>query len=261
MTTHTPKKLKTDARVTKTMDVPSPDLASRIRLTKTLVSRFPPHLVYVSPFQGLATELATKAPCRREIIHDGNHNVYSVFAVLRDERLANDLIERLATAEHSQQHYEGCLEMLGQKGISILERAYSYLICCNLGARHSTTANVNANGGWPTTTDEWKSAIYNWRNRMRLVICETRDAFTLIDKYDSPRTFFYLNPPTHFTERSRLNERLRHLQGMAMLVASGNQFYSSGWQPVQIKRPIATGHKTIWTNYDADNRKSSEEGR
>ena len=30
---------------------------------------------------------------------------------------------------------------------------------------------------------------------MRLVECETLDAFDLIDMYDSPKTFFYINPP------------------------------------------------------------------
>ena len=44
----------------------------------------PLHLRVTIP--GLATELAIKTPCRREIIHDGDHNVYSVFSVLRNER-------------------------------------------------------------------------------------------------------------------------------------------------------------------------------
>jgi hypothetical protein len=156
--------------------------------------------------------------------------------------------------------------MLRQNGISTIERAYSYLICGNLGARHSMTAQVNDHGGWPTSTDEWKRAVYRWRERMRLVVCETLDAFDLIDLYDSPRTFFYLSPPPKdFTERSLLVKRLRHLQGMAMFVNCGNCRSLSGWQRVQIKMPDATGHRptiaTIWTNYDVDGNKSTEEGR
>jgi DNA adenine methylase len=48
---------------------------SKYGLAPQLVSRFPPHDIYISPFLGTGAEFAFKEPSRREIAGDKDDNV------------------------------------------------------------------------------------------------------------------------------------------------------------------------------------------
>ena len=70
---------------------------SKWKLAPTLVTMFPKHTIFVSPFAGMATEFAFKERSQREILNDDDKHVYSLFAALRDEQLFIQLIHLLRT--------------------------------------------------------------------------------------------------------------------------------------------------------------------
>ena len=253
-----------------------------MRLAQQLVGLFPKHSLYVSPFVGTASEFAFKEPCRREIIGDKDENVYSVFAVLRDNRLFKRLIHLLENSNDSRRLYEESFGKLDQKNISILERAYRFLIVGNLGyqGRHPLIAKSYSTGlPRKRRLATLLPAVHAWRDRMRLVECENRDAIELIDMYDSPDTFMFLDPPYHEATRERqlyvhdtcdhrqLVKRLQRLQGRAMLCGYRHGLYDTqllGWRRVAIPMTKCFGRRVprseiVWMNYDENGDKLTQD--
>ena len=68
---------------------------SKWTLAPHLVRLFPEHSIYVSAFGGTASEFVHKHPSQREVFNDLDGNIYSVFAVLRDDRSVMKLLRLL----------------------------------------------------------------------------------------------------------------------------------------------------------------------
>ena len=105
---------------------------------------------------------------------------------------------------------------------------------------------------------------------MQCVECENRDAFDLIEIYDSPDTFFFFDPPYHEATRCkamylhddidhpRFLKRLQTLKGKAMVCGYPHGLYDTqlhGWKKVSFptSKSWAGGKQlrteTVWLNY------------
>ena len=97
---------------------------SKWRFAPKLVQLFPPpHQIYLCPFLGSGAEFAFKKPFRREIANDLDDNVYSVFAVLRDNGYFGRLLHRLENSHDCRRLYEECYDRLADKTLTPLDQA------------------------------------------------------------------------------------------------------------------------------------------
>jgi hypothetical protein len=172
---------------------------SKGRLAPQLVRLFPPHKTYLSPFLGTGSEFVSKRPSLREIANDLDDNIYSVFTVLRDERMFNRLIHLLENSRDCRRLYEECYDRLQFQSLSNLDRAYCFLICGNLGYQggHPMMSRSYASG--PAKKRRLQTilpAVFAWRDRMKTVEVEHLDAFELLGRYDSAETFAFCDPPS-----------------------------------------------------------------
>lgn len=254
---------------------------SKAVLAPKYIAMFPKHRIYVSPFGGTAAEFAFKDKSQREIYNDLDHSVYSVFAVLRDRRkLLPELIRLLDNSHNSRRLYRECFDRLKNENLSLLDRAYCFLIAGNIGylGRHPELA-----GGYSAGIKKQKvhrlidmpDLLLQWRDRMKWVEVEHLDAFDLIDKYDDPTTFFFLDPPYHpaicakslyvhdHIDHRRLLERLHKLKGLAMVCGYGYGLYDVqllGWKRVELATKKSLGGslprtEIVWMNYDEQGKK------
>lgn len=176
-------------------------------MTNIILGQFPKdYEIYVEGFGGGASVLFHKPQSGVEVYNDLEENVYSLFKVLSDKGAFNRLKERMDLTFYSAQLREEYKQLL-ETNLSIEDRAY-YFLCAN-------RSSFNGVGGFSTThivrrnmsksTSDFLSMIDKLpeiHNRLSSVIIEHRDIMDLIDKYDSPNVFMYLDPPYVISTRA-----------------------------------------------------------
>jgi DNA adenine methylase len=216
-----------------------------------LIPLFPPHQLYVSVFGGSGTDILRKPPSRSEVFNDRHGEVTNFFRVLQDRR--EELLERLRVTPVSRPQFEECLWLLRSGEGDPVLRAWAFV----------TGANQCRNGmdplvAWPAC---WSPSVLRrllrWTElperlleiaaRLRAVVIERRDWSDVLRPlgsrgYDSPDTFFFLDPPYLPTSRDtgsrrvyslemseadheRLLSRLVCIQGKAMLCGYDSALY------------------------------------
>ena len=254
---------------------------SKWRLAPKYVPLFPPHKIYLCPFLGTGAEFAFKEPSQREVVNDIDDNIFAVFHVLRDEQLFRRLLYLLENSHDSRRLYEECFDRL-KNNISLLERAYCFLICGNQGyrGRHpSLYKSYCSRLGKHETQKTLLETVLAWRDRMKNVKVENIDAIDLLDRYDSSDVFAFLDPPYHhdvadqdlyihnkFDHRG-LVKRLQEFKGKVFLCGYEHGLYDIqllGWRrhTFPVSKSIggsAPRTEVVWMNYDENGNKIEQD--
>jgi len=163
-----------------------------------------PHTVYVEPFCGGSAVLFSK-PRRvvtngdhyREVINDTSDILISLYrcATKCPDELA---LELEATLYSQSDHARAKVICKNPNDYSQLEIAWAYFVNVNC-----SFANI-LNAGWKTDVQSRNSAA-TWRNRilslkekldrLQSVFISCEDALRCIDRFDSPQSLFYCDPP------------------------------------------------------------------
>lgn len=242
-------------------------------MTNIIQNQFPSKYdVYIQGFGGGASLLFAKHYDKVQIYNDLNKNVYSLFCVLKDKQLFQQFKYKLDLTYYSKQLNEQFKQKLKDNTISILDRAYYYF--------YVNRTSFNAVGGFSTcllprrnmnkSVSDYLSSIdglYNIHQRLSSVIIQNRNIFQLIEKYNKPNVFFYLDPPYIQQTRSSnqryqcemSNQQHQHL--IQLLNASKSKILVSGYNhniynklkfhKIEFKSPNACSKATqiLWRNY------------
>lgn len=201
----------------------------KTRIARKLLPLIPPHKVYVEPFAGGAALFWRKEPSEREVLNDINPDIMAVYKFLRDA--TDEELEEFAKRDWVGR--ESLFDRLANEHPRrLIDRAYRtwYLSRFGYHGPHSEAGNF-------LHVDEGQRADVNierlrkLRERLKGVVLENTDALDVIRRYDSPTTFFYIDPPSlgadagykygpdpkHLAELGKL---LRRIKGKALV--SGN---------------------------------------
>lgn len=163
---------------------------------------------YVEPFFGSGTLFFNRTRLGEvEVINDYNSYVYNFFRVLRDKKAA--LMERLKFTPYSVETFLEARNYLTKGRYAVKESHFEippkeqvyaawalYLI-------YSMSIYRNGRSFSRDTIDHSKAREFK-ENQKRLIYCaerltdatiENEDALDVLKRYDSPRTFVYLDPP------------------------------------------------------------------
>lgn len=198
------------------MRPPVPYYGAKTRLAGWITGLIPAHHTYVEPFTGSAAVLFDKHPSPVEIINDVDHNVVTFFRVLRDRE--NDLTRVLRLTPYARDEYNAAdLDV----ELDDLERARRFFTRATQGFNGAGTGRW---AGWSSgvrrgsTCDAHTVAgivdrLYQFADRLRRVVVESRDAVEVMRAYDAPDTVHYLDPP--YLAATRRGETVRQLQDYA----------------------------------------------
>lgn len=230
------------------------------KMAPWIIKQFPPHRVYVEPFGGAASVLLRKAPSRVEVLNDLNGRLVNAFRVLRDPDQAARLQSLLRLTPCSEQEYRLAREVSDDP----VEDARR-LIVLGHQAFGSTGATGGKLSGWrrgvrptgPASSQEWASLhshVLSWADRLRSVYIENTDALSVIARWDSPDTLFYVDPPYVIDarttgrgayghemtddEHAALADLLRSVEGRVIISGYPSTLYEdlyAGW--ARIERP------------------------
>lgn len=166
-------------------------------LKKTLLGLIPEHDIYAEVFAGSAKLLFAKEPSRHEVMNDLNGDVINFFRVAKHRPA--ELAEMF---ELECVHSGRFRELRGRTSASIaepeLDRAlrFAYLVWYSFGAKGEHFASMTAQSPKPSRSlRRVRELLQETAGRLAKVLIEQRDFAEILRRYDSKRTFFYLDPP------------------------------------------------------------------
>jgi DNA adenine methylase len=169
------------------------------QLAKWIIHHFPNHTCYCEPFGGGASVLLSKTPAYVEVYNDLNGEVVNFFRVLRESPA--ELFAAIDLTPYSRQEYLEAQEQdLSLDKIERARRLYTW------AWQGRGRAGIVEPGGWRfmsrdsrgcTPVDDWNNNQHLWAiaKRLKQVQIENDDAATVIKRFDSPETLFYVDPP------------------------------------------------------------------
>ena len=217
---------------------------AKARLAPWIVSYFPPHTCYCEPYCGAAGVFFHKTPSTIEVINDIDSQVVNFFRTLREE--TERFIQAIQMTPYSRDEYTQALQP-SRDSFEDARRFYIRSWQGWLGNNRRDTSwryQTNDNSGKSLAAD-WNATEHLWGIAWRLkqALIENDDALTVIARYDTPDTLFYLDPPyqshtislrwanhayTHNVDdqhHRQLLHQLQHIQGMAIISSYPSPMY------------------------------------
>lgn len=244
-----------------------------------LLPLLPPAIHYCEPFGGSGAVLINRPPALVETFNDIDGEVVNFFRVLRDNK--EDLLEAIGLTPFSREELRIAVTTPAA-ALSDLERARRFFV----RARQVRTglAQTASEGRWAhcklTSRAGMAGAVSRWlgsveglaeiAQRLLRVQIENAPALEVIERFDSPETLFYCDPPYVHASRSDINAYayemsdnehrelarvLHQVQGKVALsgyaCALMDELYGD-WN--RVEAPSRAAHST---NTGADNKKQS----
>lgn len=189
------------------------------RLADWIISQFPSHTQYVEPFAGSAAVLFKKHPSKQEVINDVNSDLFSLYSILRDKSKTKELKRLLEWTLYSRDENDFIKTHQHERTGDELEDARRYIarVYMNIGGHTSQMTGfrvdnkVNGSVGYKTTQNQYLDVVrllFKYHSRLQSVIVENLDYQRIIEKYDTPETLFYVDPP--YPKESRSGGNYKH---------------------------------------------------
>jgi len=209
-------------------------VGGKSRLRKYIIPLIPDHSCYVEPFAGGAWVLFGKSPSSVEVINDIDAELINFFDVIK--RRPKAFLKSFSWTIVSRYQFNALAhtDPLKMSSIARAHRFY-YLIMAGWGGelkypRFQTSISDGGHGNRLIgALKHLEEKILPVHQRLQTVIIENLDWRDCIERYDSPHTFMYLDPPypgngVNYAHNMRdwkhhyeLVERLRAIKGKWMM--------------------------------------------
>ena len=174
------------------------------RLAPWIISRMPPHRIYVEPFCGAASVLLRKPRAYSEIINDLDGEVINLFRVLRDPATSAELVRLLALTPFAREEFDVAQEPPDTQ--EPVERARRLVVRSHMGfgsdsacgRPYRTGFRANSHRSGTVPAHDWAnlpSSVRKVAERLRGVVVENRPALEVIAQQDRGDVLFYVDPP------------------------------------------------------------------
>lgn len=248
-----------------------PYIGGKWRLAPKILDRLPPHAVYVEPFSGAASVLFAKSPALVECLNDLEGAVANFFRVLREPDTRQALLDRLLWTPYSRDLFrELCATDPPGDPVAAAWRFYT-LARQSYGGYRPGQACAAAAG---RTRSRWRrdmfprsassgasarmanhlDALDALGARLRSVYIESQDFAQVVERWDSPRTLFYADPPYMDCEayyngfaaddHARLAELLNRVEGRVALSYAPHPALAELYPAPRWRRHVLDGRNT-----------------
>ena len=164
-------------------------------MASRLVRMIPEHETYVEPFAGGLAVFFAKEPSKKEVVGDLDPNVAWLYKFIQGA--SDEQLSTLAGKDWigSEPLFKKLVNSKPEDGVA---RAYRLLYIWHFGFMSGTSAVTDSNfrhADTGVTADFSMDRLTRTRERLRNVVVLHQNALGAIKQYDSPTTFFYLDPP------------------------------------------------------------------
>ncbi|MDM4014674.1 DNA adenine methylase [Roseiconus lacunae] len=255
-------------------------------LADRIIGLMPDHVHYVEPFFGGGAVLFRKPAAmveqHSEVINDAYVELTNFWSVLRSQELFESFRDQVSLVPFSKPEWELACNC---ESCDPVEQAVAFFIRYRqsrqgLGRDFATMSRSRTRRGMNEQVSSWLSAIDGLEEahkRLQRVVIYCEDAVSIIEKEDSPHSFFYCDPPYLSSTRvvsnayncemddashGSLLDMLGQVEGKFALSGYRSKLYDSaaarfGWNRTDIEIDNkASGKKSkpkkiesVWTNY------------
>lgn len=239
----------------------------KFRVAPQIIEHFPEHDIYCEIFGGALGVLLRKPRSKIEVINDLDERIAGLYTALRKHPKELQLL--LELTPYSRREYR----LAQNKDSDLLEDARRTIVASYMGIgsslndktsgfRNSLTSNTLPNKTWRSYIDDF----IQFHERINDCYVESMDFRKLIEKYDSEKTLFYLDPPYVHSTRASSNRYgleltdqdhldllsgLNQIKGMAVLSGYESDLYDSrlpNWKKVKFGSATNGSEKTevLW---------------
>lgn len=174
-----------------------PYIGGKFNMLKYLLPLIPPHEIYVEVFGGAASLLLNKKPSEVEVYNDIDGDLVNLFRVVRDQ--PQDFIKRFKYLLYSRELYTTFSNQWfnGKIPKDAVERAvrFYYLLRCSFSGAIFRGWSFAHKGAKPSRLFRSLDKIPLISERLRNIYVDHLDFRKCIKNWDSPKTFFFLDPP------------------------------------------------------------------
>jgi len=236
------------------MQSPFPWFGGKKQLSRTIISLFPKHKIYVEPFGGSASVLFAKEPSELEVYNDLDKGLVNFFKVLADPNLFEQFKRRVEGLPYARQMWYDYRDEWKTEEDPVLRAAKWFYVA--RGSFGGLFGNAWCFGTTKSSrAPSWMNCIPNlaeFHKRVRRVQIECHPYEKILEAYDSHETLFYLDPPyVHDTRKSgkyryeltneehkEMISRILKVKGMVVLSGYRHEIYEQllkhGWQTKEI---------------------------
>lgn len=162
------------------------------------------HSAYVEPYAGGASVLFAKprrhvknAQHYREVINDISNELVTLYRVAVEQ--PETLALKLEATLYSQSDHKKAAQILKDSAsYDDLTIAWAYFVSANCSFSHQVGAGWSVSVASENSAFTWHGRILRLRQtleRLQSVHVSCEDALNCVDRWDSPHTLFYLDPP------------------------------------------------------------------
>lgn len=175
----------------------APWLGGKRHLATRIIARIEAldHKTYIEPFTGMGgVFLRRRLKPRLEVANDLNGEIINLFRIL--QRHYPQLLEVMRFQISSRKEFER-LRVCRPETLTDLERAarFLYLQRLGFGGKVDSVFGVSATTGPRFSMARLEIILEEARERLDGVVLECLDWAEVIERYDSPASLFYLDPP------------------------------------------------------------------
>jgi DNA adenine methylase len=211
--------------------------------------------VYAEPYCGSAALFFAKRPHPIEALNDLDQRLVNLFRALQDPERFSRLKRRLRYTLYARAEFERALEILRQENADPVDAAWALFVARNQSFSGSMKVwgreLTHSVRGVAENVRRWLLRVALLRKchqRLRMAQIDCVDALEFIDRWDTERTFFYVDPPYHpdtwcvgsaciqtvdREHHRRLVQRLLNLRGFAVVSGYHHPDYDpleeNGW--------------------------------
>ena len=240
-------------------------------------------LHFCDVFGGSAAVLINREPAPVETYNDLDSELVNFFSILRHREMGEQLLREIALTPFSRE--ELTLACSPEEDVGPIERARRFYV----RARQTRTglAQTSSTGRWAqcilTSRSGMAGAVSRWIgsienlpqiiDRLMRVQIDNAPALEVIERYDTPDTLFYLDPPyvhesrgdkhaymgeMSDSEHENLARLLNGIQGRAAISGYRTELYDSiyaNWNRVDAPQKICHSvrqprQESLWMNYE-----------
>jgi DNA adenine methylase len=169
-------------------------------IAEWIISKLPPHSVYIEPFGGGFSVGMRKERVSHEVYNELSGEMVNLFRVYRDR--GEELAEKVRRTPFSREDYKLSYELsedpLEQARRTLARSCMGYgsnSLCRSIKsgfrAKSGRTSGMSAAADWMNLPDKMPALIA----RLRGVVIEGVKAEDLIRRHDGPEVLFYCDPP------------------------------------------------------------------
>lgn len=181
------------------MKTPISYYGGKQNMLKHIKPLIPQHKIYVEPFFGGGALFFNKTPGNREIINDINDNVINFYRVLQTNYI--ELKKQVNCTLHSRSIYNHARVILKNPGKhDSVMRAWAFWAQIHMSFGNRLLSawgyGIKKGGCSPEYIYSRKERFAKaFSDRLRHTIIENNEAHKVIQTFDTPETFHYVDPP------------------------------------------------------------------